>query len=111
MRDGGNVFNGRHDKAGLLYGTDGRFAALTRPTDLDGDFAHTKRNGFFSRFVAGDLRSKRSAFFGAFKTVRTSGGPSNRLPKYTRSTEISAGDTPEIRDACAIVLGAYFLSF
>ena len=33
------------------------------------------------------------------------------LPKYTSNTDISAGDTPEILDAWAIVLGEYFLSF
>ena len=64
MRDGGDVFNGRHDKSGLLDGSDSRFAALARPTDLDGHFAHSQSICFFGGFVAGDLRGKRGAFFG-----------------------------------------------
>ena len=31
--------------------------------------------------------------------------------RYTRSTEISAGDTPEIRDACPMEIGRYASSF
>ena len=35
-----------------------------------------------------------------------------RFPlSYTRSTEISAGDTPEMRDACPIDTGLYSFSF
>ena len=77
MRDGGHVFDRGNRKAGLLYGTYSGFASLTGATNFYGYFAHTQSNGFFSGFVAGDLSSKRSALFGAFKTVRTGGGPSN----------------------------------
>ena len=35
----------------------------------------------------------------------------NYLPKYTRRTEISEGDTPGMREASAIVLGRCFVSF
>ena len=35
----------------------------------------------------------------------------NYLPKYTRSTEMSEGDTPGIREASAIVLGRCRVSF
>lgn len=31
--------------------------------------------------------------------------------RYTSSTEISAGDTPEMRDACPIDTGLYSFSF
>lgn len=33
------------------------------------------------------------------------------LPKYISNTDTSEGETPEIRDACPMVRGAYLISF
>ena len=84
MRDGGYVFDGRNRQAGLLYGAHGGFASLTGAADFYGHFAHTQRHGFFSGFVAGNLRSERSAFLGAFKPMGTGGGPRNRVAFVVR---------------------------
>ena len=50
-------------------------------------------------------------FFRFYKYIKTYSINHFVLERYTSKTDISAGETPEIREACPIEIGLYASSF